>query len=58
LHRRRLDSGLTQERLARELDVDRSTVIRWEHDERVPGLRHRLRLAELLGGTPATYAAG
>jgi transcriptional regulator with XRE-family HTH domain len=38
LRERRLSLGLTQQRLAKRLDVSRNTVARWERDEMaIPG---------------------
>lgn len=55
IRRRRRDLGLTQDGLAHVLGVDRTTVLRWEHDERVPSYPQRDALAAVLGGTPASY---
>lgn len=44
----RLASGVTQERLARELGVHRMTVHRWETGERSPRGIHRVMYAQLL----------
>lgn len=44
----RISAGVSQERLAQELDVHRMTVNRWETGERTPRGHHRVRYAELL----------
>jgi transcriptional regulator with XRE-family HTH domain len=49
LAQRRKDVGLSQERLAEVLGVDRSTVVRWERAETSPQPWHRPRLADALG---------
>lgn len=51
----RRQAGLTQADLAEKLEVHQATVARWEAGVLVPTPRHRRRLADLLGGTPADY---
>lgn len=48
LIKRRKALGLTQESLARELGVERTTVARWETGTTTPGLWAHRRLAEVL----------
>lgn len=48
LIKRRKALGLTQESLARELGVERTTVARWETGATTPGLWAHRRLAEVL----------
>jgi len=48
LAQRRKDVGLSQERLAEVMNVDRSTVARWERADTDPQPWHRPRLAEAL----------
>lgn len=48
LTERRKELGLTQEDLAEALQVERSTVARWEVGSNSPGLYARRRLAEVL----------
>lgn len=42
-------SGRGVEAVARELDADPKTVVRWINDGRTPRLHHRQKLAQLLG---------
>jgi ribosome-binding protein aMBF1 (putative translation factor) len=42
-------AGLSQERLAEQLDVERSTVQRWEAGHSTPQPWYRPRLATVLG---------
>lgn len=69
LAERRKAVGLSQERLAETIGVDRSTVVRWERGETHPHPWHRPRLAHalavsieelagLLGGSPGQVAPG
>lgn len=53
LQRARKDAGLTQEELAYRLDVDRSTVGRWESGQTEPSVWLRGKLAKLLDVTRA-----
>jgi transcriptional regulator with XRE-family HTH domain len=49
-------AGLTQERLARELDVTSSTVANWERGQSWPSHRSNLsRLAGVLGREPVWF---
>ncbi len=52
---RRAEVGVTQAQLAGILGVERSTVVRWEADERAPHAGHRVALARFLGGQPSDY---
>ena len=45
----RVLAGVSQQRLADELEVDRVTVARWESGERSPRGALRAKYAELLG---------
>lgn len=54
LARARRAAGLSQEELAHQVGVDRSTVGRWEAGETDPQPWARRELARLLGLTPAT----
>jgi transcriptional regulator with XRE-family HTH domain len=47
--------GWTQQTLADKILVDRTAVVRWEHDDRAPTARHRRDLALALGGQPWEY---
>src|SRR2546427_930603 len=51
LAQRRRAVGLSQERLAEIVSVDRSTVVRWERAETEPQPWHRPRLAQALRAT-------
>ncbi|MFG2056880.1 helix-turn-helix transcriptional regulator [Micromonospora sp. NPDC048930] len=51
LCQRRKALGYSQERLAELLDVERSTVVRWENAETDPQPWHRTRIAAALGVT-------
>lgn len=51
----RRQAGFTQTQLADKLEVNQTTVGRWERGVLVPNHRHRWRLADLLGGGPAHY---
>ena len=46
--------GLSQYKLAALIGVDRSAVAQWENGIAFPRKRHLIRLAEVLGTTPAT----
>ncbi|AXX31202.1 helix-turn-helix transcriptional regulator [Actinosynnema pretiosum subsp. pretiosum] len=52
LEQRRVELGYSQEGLAAELDVDRSTYARWERGVQGPYPWNRPRLAKALGLTP------
>lgn len=51
LSRRRRDTCKTQERLAMDVGVQRSTVARWESGDTTPSLWARPRIADALGVT-------
>ena len=53
-HRRAL--GLSQQNVADALQVERSTVGRWENGDHAPALHLRSRLAKLLKITPTQLA--
>ena len=48
-HRRR--AGLSQEALARRMDVSRQAVTKWESSQSAPSTENLFRLAELFGTT-------
>ena len=48
-HRRR--AGLSQEALARRMDVSRQAVTKWESGQSAPSTENLFRLAELFGTT-------
>ncbi len=52
LHLRKT-AGITQDQIAAALDVDRSTVSRWESCEIPIADKHKVALAALFGVTPA-----
>lgn len=54
LVRQRKVAGFSQERLAHAMEVDRSTIARWEAGEATPLPTFRPRLARLLNLTPDT----
>lgn len=45
----RKNNGYTQERLAEALDVALMTIVRWEHDTRLPYADNLLKLSTLFG---------
>jgi len=45
----RHEAGLSQFALAAALELDPSTISRWEHGQRLPGLEHLYALARVLG---------
>jgi transcriptional regulator with XRE-family HTH domain len=49
LHRARREAGITQDRLAAEVFMDRSGLSRMENGLRLPRLDHVVRLAEAVG---------
>lgn len=49
LRQRRTDAGLTQEEIARKVDVTRQTIIAIERGNYVPSVLLALRLAKVLG---------
>jgi transcriptional regulator with XRE-family HTH domain len=55
IRQRRIRSKLTQEQLARQLDVSVSTLSRWERDEFCPSIEYRAGLAAAIGGRPGDY---
>src|SRR5688572_8546248 len=57
LAQRRKAVGLSQERLAEMVGVDRSTVVRWERAETAPQPWHRPRIATALRITVECLAA-
>lgn len=57
LVQRRKTVGLSQERLAEIMGVDRSTVVRWERADTDPQPWHRPRLAQTLGVSVNELAA-
>lgn len=44
----RIAAGVTQGRMAEELDVDRTTIVRWEQGSSVPRGPQRQRYLDLL----------
>ena len=50
LKERRLKAGLTQENVAKIVEVDQTAVSLWESGKK-PLLKHRIRLAKLYGCT-------
>lgn len=50
LKERRIKAGLTQENVAKIVEVDQTAVSLWESGKR-PLLKHRVRLAKLYGCT-------
>ncbi len=50
----RVSAGLTQQELARQVGVHRSTVVNWEKGKTLPDLPH-LRLIEKVTGIPKDY---
>lgn len=48
---KRKESHMTQEQLANALEIDRSTVAKWETGESMPRAEKLPQLAEILGCT-------
>ena len=44
----RLERSLTKAQLARELGVNKRTILRWEQDMMCMSLKHALKLADFL----------
>lgn len=57
-YKHRVQQGLSQVRLARELGVSRNTIIRLERAESRPGLDFAVRLARRLGFDLAAVVRG
>lgn len=51
IRKNRESKGYTQERLAEELSVDRSSVAKWESGEAIPRAKTLLKLSEIFGCT-------
>lgn len=49
--------GLTQAQIADRLDVDKSSVSKWESGDSTPLRKYRRKLCELLGCTEAELLA-
>ena len=47
----RLKAGLTQEQVAKELDVDTSAISNWERGKNLPLKKYRLKLRALYHAT-------
>jgi transcriptional regulator with XRE-family HTH domain len=47
----RLKAGMTQEQLARKMNVDQAAVSRWESGDTKPLKKSRKKLAKVLGCT-------
>ena len=58
LKERRVAANLRQEDVARELEVDQSTVSKWELQGNVPLLKYKKKLAALYGCTAEELAGG
>lgn len=56
--RARESSGLTSSQLARRLGVKKSTVDGWESDRSEPRANHLIRIAGMLGVSPAWILGG
>jgi transcriptional regulator with XRE-family HTH domain len=52
LQRRRLELGLTQKEVARELGISESTVVHWEKDQTEPLVRLMPNIIHFLGYDP------
>ena len=51
IKRKRLEAGFTQIDLANKLEIDRSTVAKWETGESFPRAEKLIQLAEVLNCT-------
>lgn len=47
----RVNAEMTQKQVAETMDVDRSTVRRWEKGEKIPDIDQSMKLASLYGLT-------
>lgn len=47
----RVNAEMTQKQVAESLDVDRSTIRRWEKGEKIPDVDQSMKLASLYGLT-------
>ena len=45
----RLERGLTKVQLAKELSVNKRTILRWEQDMMCMSLRHAVKIAKFFG---------
>lgn len=51
LAERRKAAGMTQEHVAKRIDVDQASISHWEHGKYVPQRKYRKKLAKLFGCT-------
>lgn len=58
LRQARIDASITQEQLAKAMNVSKSTISMWENGNRMPSVSVLLPLAEALKTTPAYLSGG
>ena len=58
LRQARLDASITQDELAKKMNVSKSTISMWENGNRTPSVGVLLSLAEAVKTTPAYLSGG
>jgi ribosome-binding protein aMBF1 (putative translation factor) len=52
LRKKRLEAGISQEKLAENLDTSVISIRSWEHARTIPNIRYLPKLIEFLGHNP------